>query len=574
MGGFGNMAMLVFARHIGKFCIIVTFLSTPPFWWVASRTEAIVLPSWTMAHQRAMTESFQQDLRQAAATWTTQKETTAGAVYSAGQDLWFSSRKKRMAPAMSPQTSQMATPVMDVDGTAASGSSETTPHLFSPVPIEEDTAYAATANAQGINMNNPQEVQRWMGETVNTRAEVFRTIRAYHTSVIRPEVYNLVAQVEQAITKVTDQVLRLQDNLAWMQSENRQAQKVQSGLQALVTGFPADMSGDDRLFMVNWMLGQTTAVRTFLQHRGWTEVDEEHSHYWWLNALQSDPSTPPTSEGKFSSVTILNFKSWDLRKAFLADFGGASGTPLWKDNRTAVPQRHVRVSPATPQYQRKLEIPIRVLLEAINHAPNLPSNQVVILWRTLTVMSPQADRTFNERATACARLHYFEEAGIFKGHLEVDEQIYEALETTPPADWKVEEPTLWAWAWNTVVFGVQHEIDMAEKKLFAEKAKVSKGDGKGLGLGKGRRHYSAPLIYSSEMNPYPIPLTVSKVPSVAFVWDELCDKLSVPEQKVGDYGIATYVGRPGGPKDTSDHSAQVSWGSKQFSKAAPPKPTS
>ena len=50
---------------------------------------------------------------------------------------------------------------------------------------------------------------------------------------------------------------------------------------------------------------------------------------------------------------MLHFKSFDLRSAFLEKFGGSGGTPIYSDDQTAIPNKHVRVSPSSPQWQRK-----------------------------------------------------------------------------------------------------------------------------------------------------------------------------------------------------------------------------
>ena len=139
--------------------------------------------------------------------------------------------------------------------------------------------------------------------------------------------------------------------------------------------------------------------------------------YKFLQVLQTDPSTPPAGTGRWSTITALNFKAWDLRKAFVDAFSGSTGTPLYRDDGTPIPNHHVRVVPATPQFQRKLELPLRVLLHVINNSEVLEGKQVVILWRALTIMSPQKVRAFDEQATACARLQYFEEDGISRALL-------------------------------------------------------------------------------------------------------------------------------------------------------------
>ena len=147
------------------------------------------------------------------------------------------------------------------------------------------------------------------------------TIRHYHKAVIRPELYNLVTQVEQALIRVDDRVLRQQADLDWMCSENRTTQKQASGLQVLLSGFPADFTPQERFYMINWLLEQITVAQHFLTARGYPAEGELR----FLNCLQSDPSTPPAGEGRWSAITILSFKSWDLRSAFMEAHGGATG---------------------------------------------------------------------------------------------------------------------------------------------------------------------------------------------------------------------------------------------------------
>ena len=88
----------------------------------------------------------------------------------------------------------------------------------------------------------------------------------------------------------------------------------------------------------------------------------------------------------------------------MSAFGGATGTALWKDAQTPVKGRQIRATPCSPQFQRKLELPLRVLLSLINGSTVLEHSQVVVLWKTLTIMTPQQVREFDAQATACARL--------------------------------------------------------------------------------------------------------------------------------------------------------------------------
>ncbi|OLQ01223.1 Ribonuclease H [Symbiodinium microadriaticum] len=303
------------------------------------------------------------------------------------------------------------------------------------------------------------------------------------------------------------------------------------------------MQPGERLFMVNWMLGQVTYVRHFLQQRSYNATDS--AEYYYLGCLQTDPSTPPAGTGKWSSVTTLLFKSWDLRKEFMSMYGGSGGTPLWKDSHTAAKGYHIRATPASPQFQRKLELPIRVLLRILNAwalTQANPPTQMTILWRTLTIMEPSETKDWNEQIKAAARMIYFEKDGVFQGMLEVTRDVHTIIQSKPPPP--ALEETMWEHHWSEVAYGIQMEMDKAEKALFDKASREAKGTGKGVQMGKSSRHWSTPLIYSSDSNPFPVPMYVMPVDVIAFSWDELCDKMSQPDQKIGDYTVATFGGKP------------------------------
>ena len=153
-------------------------------------------------------------------------------------------------------------------------------------------------------------------------------------------------------------------------------------------------------------------------------------------------------------------------------------------------------------------------------------------------------RGFDEQATACARLHYYAEGEQFKGILEITKVISDWLATTPPDELMTEEDTIWSYSWNKIVFGVQQEMDAAERDHFANAKAAAKGTGKGMLAGRGSRHWTAPMIYSASSMPYPIDLEIRLVSQVAYVWDEYCDKFGENSRKCGDYRQATFSGAP------------------------------
>ena len=224
-------------------------------------------------------------------------------------------------------------------------------------------------------------------------------------------------------------------------------------------------------------------------------------------------------------------------------FGGPTGTPLWKDNQTSLKGKYIRATPCSPMFQRKMEVPIRVLLALINESEHLENKQVTILWKTLTIMQPQANRDFDPQAQAFARVHYFEEEGELKGFLEVMPELSKAMKATPPIG--ATEPNCWEHFWCRIVYGIQHEIDLADKDQFQKAMTSSQATGKGLLVGKGKRHWSSSAVYSSVDNPYPLDIAVKEVSPISFVWDEYCDKFGMSDQKVGSYDHSSFAGPPG-----------------------------
>ena len=503
------------------------------------------------------------------------------ALYSAGQTQWFEDQrsKKRGPPSTlgitssgltTPQEHQEQddTEMRDAAPAASSAgaqASEDTKPLLQVFEIEAAAAYELTAIQAGVDVQNKEKYQQWAQGQITTSQQVLDTIRAYHTGVIRTEMRQLVFQIEGVVKKLNDAVLRQHDNLRWLTTESRQEQKRVCALQVLLNGFDTQMPAEERLFMINWMFEQIDYFRSYLKLRGFN-LENPESSYVFLNVLQGDPATPP-SGAAHSPITIITFKSWDLRQNFMQAFGGTLGTPLWRDNQTSVKGKFIRATPCSPQFQRKLEIPIRVLLSLINESEVLENSQVVVLWKTLTIMEPQASREFNPQARACARMHYYEQDGELRGYLETTPPVTKALLSKPPAG--ALEEDCWEHHWTRVVYGIQHEIDLADKDQFNKAMVLSKGTGRGVPVGKGKRHWSSAAVYSSSDNPYPLQVHVQDTAEICYVWDEYCDKFQKHELKVGSYEQGTFQGPPTIPAAAASAQATPQ---PNLSKAAAPAP--
>ena len=223
------------------------------------------------------------------------------------------------------------------------------------------------------------------------------------------EMFGMVAQLESAIKTVHDHTFSCQKELQFMVADNRAAQKHAADLQLVTTGWPNGLTPQQREYMLGWMLGNTPEIVAYLQARGLLAQNYDHTALspngfasFWFNVLSTDPVTVPQKAGLFSGMTLLSFKSWDLRSAFLRRYGGTSGMPLYIDQNTPQPNKHVRVSPFTPQWQRKLETPLRVLIAACNAHPETQGKRLIILW-TSSLTTPPGPASFMRKRAALLR---------------------------------------------------------------------------------------------------------------------------------------------------------------------------
>ena len=139
-----------------------------------------------------------------------------------------------------------------------------------------------------------------------------------------------------------------------------------------------------------------------------------------------------------------------------------------------------------------------------------------------------------------------------------------------PTEVDAQTTSLWDEQWFQTLWGNHLELDQADAAAFAAAKHTAASSGKGLQKGKGKRHWSSVAVHSDSYEPFPFDLNVLVVEAVYFSWDEYCDKFRKEDRKIGDYSVATVVGRPPvgvGDDLRSDHTA-----SAQSSTAAPKAP--
>ena len=151
----------------------------------------------------------------------------------------------------------------------------------------------------------------------------------------------------------------------------------------LTSGWPTGLKPESRLHMLGWMLAEVPEIKNFLRDRGFIDDHNAHEFGRYFNVLQVEPVTVP--QGKpWSTMTMITFKLWSEHQGFMNRHAGQAGIPLYVDEQTPQHGVHIRVSPCSPQWQRKLEAPIRVLLSCINSHPDFQTTppSIFVLWKT------------------------------------------------------------------------------------------------------------------------------------------------------------------------------------------------
>ena len=342
-----------------------------------------------------------------------------------------------------------------------------------------------------------------------------------------------------------------------MVADNRAAQKHAAGLQLVTTGWPNGLTPQQREYMLGWMLGNTPEIVTYLQgtSSSGTELRPHRSlperlREFLVQRAVHGPGHGAPEGGFFSGMTLLSFKSWDLRSAFFEALRRNVGHAIVHRPEHTAAQQACAGLPFHTAVAAKLETPLRVLIAACNAHPETQGKRLIILWKTLTLMMPTDERDFQPDHTAWARLFYEEKGRTFKGRLEVVQE-FAAILNGPPVEKDGGEETLWAEKWNQTVWGNQLELDDMERQAYHTARQKATAGGTGTEFGRGRKHWSQALLHQSSFSPYPFELEFVGVDKVAFVWDELCDKCNQPNEKVGSYEVATFCGKPAAPDHTA-----------------------
>ena len=307
--------------------------------------------------------------------------------------------------------------------------------------------------------------------------------------------------------------------------------------------------------MLGWMLAEVPEIQNFLRDRGFIDDHNAHEFGRYFNVLQVEPVTVPQGE-LWSTVTMITFKSWSERQGFMNRHGGQAGIRLYVDEQTPQHGVHIRVSPCSPQWHRKLEAPIRVLLSCINSHPDFQATppSIFVLWKTLTLMAPTAQRGFQDDASAWARLFYSEVGGEFKGRLELRPDLTKSAILR-----QLRSGTMKACGGRS---GTKSSGDTTHPR--PRRSRDIQGSEELIGYigqrraqGKKHRPLEFAAIHNGFGEPFPFELEVVQVDMVAFSWDEYCMKAGAADKKVNDAKACAYQGCPVAAAPAADHNATL-----------------
>ena len=474
------------------------------------------------------------------------------------QQFFSESRKKNRlngsTPAGTAQNTRAGTPPPNAVQGAASSQQQVGSSLFQPFLSDETVARQLTLGALGADINSEKDLKRVEDTKVATVGDVFRIMRGYHVQVVRPEMVHITNQIEQAFVHLDSRVTYVADNLAWLQADNGKEQRQRASLMVTLQGFPENMSPTHRQYPIRWMLCQVNSLTVHVSMLGLPFSVNDNSIF---QVLASEPVTikigkTPQGDDKWSSMTMLTFKGFDLRKEFTDTYVGKGNIPLYSDANTAVPGKHLITLFSTPQYQRKLEAPLRVLMRALNNTASYKDHNMVPLWKSLTLMTPRESKDFQEDATACASFCYVHKEGRLTCVIHIVNDVIADLQalteqTNPDGDYL----SVWEAAWNDQIFGPTLQEDMledAQKQALMQAATQAKGIRAPKGKGGGKsRHWAQALVHCDSDNPYPVdvewkPYAANEM--IPFNWNEYCMKFKKDDQKVADKIAITLKGKP------------------------------
>jgi hypothetical protein len=272
-------------------------------------------------------------------------------------------------------------------------------------------------------------------------------------------------RVEVMLDIFGDKIVSMHKELTWLGKEHRTTQKQRASTQVILSGWPNNCDPDERNGFIRWMCRECKGLCSLLFKWYKYEVDKDPTTI--THILQVPPTTLsyPRRFGQkgYSPITILTFTNFDARQEYLNTFMGWQPAFEWSDGTRT--DKRIRSAPASPDFQRQLEVPLRTIHKVLNNAPNTKGKQFITLWKSLTVMTPQDLSQHDDEHKACFKLEYtvHKNTGDVVAEMHITKDLAGMMrlkfdtQTQKLTD-NQEANTLWQSCWQNQVTGREQEV--------------------------------------------------------------------------------------------------------------------
>jgi len=327
------------------------------------------------------------------------------------------------------------------------------------------------AAAMGVELAGDQaqkNLDKFLSTPITTVGAVLKLMTTFHTGITQVELKSHAMTVEVMLDIFGDKIVSMHKELTWLGKEHRTTQKQRASVQVILSGWPENCDAEERNGFIRWMCREVETLRKLLFT--WYAYDVDKDPTLITHILQIPPTTLsyPGRNGypRFSPITILTFTNFDARQEFLKTYMGWQPEFEWSNGHRT--DKKIRTAPASPDFQRQLEVPLRTVHKVLNTAPTTKGKQFVTLWKTLTVMEPQDQTHYDENHNACFRLEYtvHKSTGDVVAEMHITEELAKMmkLKFDTVAQKVAEDPeanTLWQSCWKNQVSGREQEVNDA-----------------------------------------------------------------------------------------------------------------
>ena len=357
----------------------------------------------------------------------------------------------------------------DVNEIDANGQQVQKPQLSTTTQLHnEQEMLIKMAAALGVDLTGPQGQQNldtFLSTPITTVGSVLKLMTTFHTNVTQVELKSHAMSVEVMLDIFGDKIVSMHKELTWLGKEHRTTQKQRASTQVILSGWPNNCDPEERNGFIRWMCREAPGLAKLL-------------FQWYKYDVQNDPTTithilqvPPTTLSyggrfgvpRYSPITILTFTNFDARQDFLKTFMGWQPSFEWSNGQRT--DKKIRSAPASPDFQRQLEVPLRTIHKVLNTAPNTKGQQFVTLWKTLTVMQPQEKTFKDDDHKACFRLEYtvHKSTGDVVAEMHITHELAEMMKLkydtqTQRLTDNQDANTLWQSCWQNQVTGREQEV--------------------------------------------------------------------------------------------------------------------